>query len=94
MSFRVAFLELQIVFYENFKILFYELPVHFYKLKVRDDKFTGWKFSCKVAFYKLNIYDGDLTNYHHMVESINLCKLREKAILIKCILAFDKLNTH
>lgn len=86
------------MFYENFKILFYELPVHFYKLKVQDDKFTGWKFSCKVAFYKLNICDANFTNYYHMVESslkrINLGKLCEKAISIKCILALDNLNTH
>ena len=35
--------------------------------------------SGKVAFYKLNIEDGNFTNYHHMLESnfkgINLPKL-------------------
>ena len=54
--------------------------------------------SCEVAFYKLNIYDVKFTNYHHMVESnfkeTNLCKLREKAISIKCILTLDNSNTH
>ena len=54
--------------------------------------------SCEVAFYKLNIYDANVTNYHHMAESnfkkINICKLCEKAILIKCILTFNKSNTH
>ena len=56
--------------------------------------FTG----CEVALYKLNIYDVNFTNYHHMVESnfkgINLRKLCEKAILIKCILTLDNSNTH
>ena len=50
--------------------------------------------SSKVALYKLNIYDGNFTNYHHMAESnfkrINLCKLCEKTNLIKCILTFNK----
>ena len=54
--------------------------------------------SCEVAFYKLNIYDVNFTNYHHMVESnfkgTNLRKLCEKAILIKCILTLDNSNTH
>lgn len=54
--------------------------------------------SCKVAFYKLNICDANFMNYYHMVESslkrINLGKLCEKAISIKCILALDNLNTH
>ena len=53
--------------------------------------------SCEVAFYKLNIYDASFTSYH-MVESnfnrINLCKLCERAILIKCILTFIKSNTY
>ena len=50
--------------------------------------------SREVAFYKLNIYDGNFTNYHHMFQSnfkaINLRKLCEEAILIKCILSFEK----
>ena len=54
--------------------------------------------SCEVAFYKLNIYNANFTSYHHMVESnlkwINLRILCEKAILIKCILTLDNLNTH
>ena len=54
--------------------------------------------SCEVAFYKLNIYDGNLTNYHHMFESnlkrINLLKLCKEAILIKSILTLDNSNTH
>ena len=54
--------------------------------------------SCEVAFYKFNIYGANFTNYHHMVESnykgINLRKLCGKAILIKCILTLDNLNTH
>ena len=52
----------------------------------------------EVAFYQLNIYNVNFTNYHHMVESnfkgINLRKLCEKAILIKCILTLDNSNTH
>ena len=69
-----------------------------------NDKLTSWKFkmikftSCEVAFYKFNIYDVNFTNYHHMVESnfkrINLRKLYEKAISIKCILTLDNSNTH
>ena len=54
--------------------------------------------SCEVAFYKLNIYDANFTNYHHMVESnskgINLLRLCSKAILIKCVLTLDNLDTH
>ena len=54
--------------------------------------------SCQVAFYKLNICDIKFTNYHHMVGSkfkgINLRKLCEKDILIKCILTLDNSNTH
>ena len=54
--------------------------------------------SCEVAFYKLNIYDANIKNYHHMVASnfkgINLRKQCEKAILIKYIVTFDNLNTH
>ena len=86
------------------KILFYELPVAFYDLKVYDDKFTSWKFkmmtftSCEVAFYKLNVYDVNFTNCHHMVESnfkgINLRKLCQEPILIKCILTFDNSSSH
>ena len=57
-------------------------------------KFT----SCEVAFYKLNIYDVNFTNYHHVIESnfkgINLRKLCEKTILIKYILNLDNSNTH
>ena len=53
--------------------------------------------SREVVFYKLNIYDANFTNYHHMVGSnfkgINLCKLCGKAILMKCILTLDNLNT-
>ena len=64
---------------ESLKILFCELPVTFYELKVEDDELT----SCKVAFCKLNIYDANFTNYHHMVESdfkgINFRKLYENA---------------
>ena len=54
--------------------------------------------SCEVAFYKLNIYDANFTNNHHMVQSnfkgINLRKLCEKTISIKCILTLDNSNTH
>ena len=53
--------------------------------------------SSEVALYKWNIYDGRFTNYHHMYESnfkgINLRKLCEKAILIKCISTLDNSNT-
>ena len=57
--------------------------------------FTSWE----VAFYKLNIYDANFTNYHdHMVGSnfkeINLHKLYEEAISIKRILTLDNLNNH
>ena len=52
--------------------------------------------SCEVA--KLNIYNANFANYNHMVESnfkaINLRKLCEKAILIKCNLTLDNSNTH
>ena len=77
---------------ENFKNLFYQLPV------------TSWNFkmimftSCEVAFYKLKLYHTNFTNYHHMAESnfkgINLHKLCGKAILTEWILTLDKLNTH
>ena len=54
--------------------------------------------SCEIVCYKSNIYGANFTNYHHMVEAnfkgINLRKLCEKAILIKCILIFDNSNTH
>ena len=54
--------------------------------------------SCEVAFYKLNIYNANFTNYHHMVESnlkgINFCKLYSMATLIKCIFTLDHSNTH
>ena len=54
--------------------------------------------SCEVGFYKLNIYNVNFTNYHHILESnfkgINLRKLSEEAILIKCILTLDNLNTQ
>ena len=57
--------------------------------------------SCEVAFYKLNIYDANFTNYHdHMVGSnfkginINLHKLYEEAISIKRILTPVNSNTH
>ena len=54
--------------------------------------------SCEVVFYKLNNYDANFANYHHMVESnfkgINLRKLCEKAILIKCILTLDNTNIY
>ena len=54
--------------------------------------------SCEVAFYKLNIDDTSFTNFYRMVQSnfkeINLRKLCEKAILIKCILTLDNSNTH
>ena len=54
--------------------------------------------SCEVAFYKLNIYDANFSSYYHMAESnfkgIYLRKLCGKAILIKCILTLDNLNTH
>ena len=57
-------------------------------------KFTSYE----VAFYKLNIYDVNFTNYDHMIESnfkgLNLRKLCEKTILIKCILTLDNSNTH
>ena len=49
--------------------------------------------SCKVDFYKLNIYDVNFTNYYQIAES-NLRKLCEKTILIKWILTLDNLNTH
>ena len=66
-----------VLWVENLKILFYKLPVD---------------------FYKSNIYGANYTNYHHMVESnlkgINLRKMCEKAILIKCILTLNNSNTH
>ena len=57
-----------------------------------ENNFTSCKFiviiiftTCEVAFYKLNIYDANFTNYHDMVESdfkgINLLKLCDKFIL-------------
>ena len=56
--------------------------------------FTNWK----VALYKMKIYDANFTNYHQMFESnfkgINLRKLREKAILIKCNLTLNNSNTY
>ena len=86
------------------KILFYELPAAFYKLKVEDDKSTSWMFkmikfmSCEVTFYKLNICDANFTNYHHIFESNfndkNIRKLWEEAISIKCILTLHNSNTH
>ena len=86
----------------NLKILFYKLPVTFYELKVNGGKITSLKFkvimftSCEVV--RLNIYDANFTNYNYKVESnfkaINLCKLWEKAILIKCNLTLDNSNTH
>ena len=89
---------------ENFKILFHEMPVAFYEWRVQDEKYTSWKFemkmftSCEVAFYKWNIYNTNFTNYHQpCVESnlkrINLQKLFENTIFIKCILTLDNLNT-
>ena len=63
-------------------------------LRVLDDKFT----SCEVAFYKFNIYDANFVNYNHMVESnfkkINLRKLCEKIIFVKCNLTLDNSNTR
>ena len=54
--------------------------------------------SCEFAFYKLNIYYTNFTNYDHMTESnfkgINLRKLCEKAISVKCTLTLDNSNTH
>ena len=51
--------------------LFYHLEtklrVSFYELKVQDDKFRSWKFKMiffkgrEVVFYKLNIYDANVT---------------------------------
>ena len=83
---------------------FSELPVAFYELKVKDDKLTSWKFkmiiftSCEVVFYKLNIWDANFKNHHHMLKSnfkgLNLRKLCEKTILIKCTLTLDNSNTH
>ena len=89
---------------ENLKILFHEMPVAFYESRVQDGKYTRWMFemimfkSCEVAFYKLNIYDTNFTNYNQpCVESnfkgINLRKLFEKTISIKCILTLDNSNT-
>ena len=50
--------------------------------------------SCEVSFNKLTNFE----NYHHMFESnfkgINLRKLCEEAILIKCVLTLDNSNTH
>ena len=52
--------------------------------------------SCEVV--KLNIYDANFANYNRKVElnfkAINLCKLCDKAILIKCNLTLDNSNTH
>ena len=89
---------------ENLKKYFTSCQLLFMSLKFKMKKITSWKFkmimftSCEVAFYKLNIYDANFTNYHHMVESsfkrINLRKLCRKAILIKCTLMLDNLNTH
>ena len=76
----------------------------FHELKVSEEKLTSWKFkmimftSCEVAFYKLNIYYVKFTNYHHIAQlsfkGINLHKLCENAILIKCILTLDNSSTH
>ena len=72
------------------------LRVASYVLWVENSKILFYEFP--VAFYRLNIYDANYTNYHHMVESnfkgINLHKLCEKAVLINCILTLDNLNTH
>ena len=52
--------------------------------------------SCEVV--KLNIYDANFANYNRKIElnfkAINLCKLWEKTILIKCNLTLDNSNTH
>ena len=54
--------------------------------------------SCEDAFYKLNIYDTNFTNYHHMFLSsfkgINLPKLCEGAVLLTFVLILDNSNTH
>ena len=42
-----------------------------------------------------SIFDLNFRNYHLMIESnLNLRKLCEKAILIKCILTLDNSNIH
>ena len=52
--------------------------------------------SCEVAFYKLNICDANFTDDHHVAESnfkwVNLRKLFEKALWIKCILTLDNVS--
>ena len=52
--------------------------------------------SYEVAFYKLNICDANFTDYYHVVEwtfkGMYLRKLREKAILIKCILTLNNVS--
>ena len=54
--------------------------------------------SCEVAFCKLNVYYVKFTNYHHIAQlsfkGINLHKLCENAILIKCILTLNNSSTH
>ena len=52
-------------------------------------KFT----SCEVAFYKLSILQIIITIESNF-NGINLRKLYEKTILIKCILTLDNSNTH
>ena len=54
--------------------------------------------SCEIAFHKLNLYDSNFVNYNNMVKSnfkeINLCKLSQKPILMKCNLTLDNSNTY
>ena len=54
--------------------------------------------SCEVAFYKLKVCSTSFTNYHHIVESnfkeINLWKLLEETILMKCIMTLDYSNIY
>ena len=93
---------------QNLRKQFYELQVVFYELKIYKVYFLScqllWRFkmimftSCEIAFYKLNIYDYNFVNYNNMVKSnfkeINLCKLSQKPILIKCNLTLDNSNTY
>ena len=56
------------------------------------------KFSKKFFNNKLNIYDANFTNNHHMVQSnfkgINLRNLCEKTVLTKCISTLNDSNTR
>ena len=87
-----------VLWVEKFYFTSYQLLFASWNFKT--DKFTSWQLkmiifmSRNVIFYKLNIYDANFTNYHHMFESnfkgINLRKLCQEAILIKCFLTLER----